>query len=160
MSRFCSVINFAVESRQRISTETLLEAMASVMYRLLHMNFELNSRDEAIRLGLLAFSSHVFLQWTHLGVSYSHLKSIFRACLLRLSCSHICPQLRLWLLMAGVVSIFDAADDEWITPLLLVNIDLCKMESWGQIRQLLKSFLWVDLLHDKPSGRIAYKLLH
>jgi hypothetical protein len=62
ISDFCSVINFAVESEQRISTETLLDTMSSVMYRLLDMSFEANSSDEAIRLGLLAFSSGIFLK--------------------------------------------------------------------------------------------------
>ena len=61
MSEFCSVINFAADSGHFNSVETLLETAASVMYRLLGMNFEAGSNDEATRLGLLAFSCSVFL---------------------------------------------------------------------------------------------------
>lgn len=50
---FCSVINFAVDSRQRITVDTFLDTIASVMYRFLDMRFEASSSDEAIRLGLL-----------------------------------------------------------------------------------------------------------
>ena len=152
MSDFCSVINFAVDSRQRITVETFLDTMASVMYRLLDMRFEASSRDEAIRLGLLCFSCSVFLHWRRLGMSYPHLTSAFRGCLARLTTpfSHISPQLVLWLLMAGAVSVFDASDDEWLRPLLLVNIGLYEIYSWSKMQDLLMSFMWIGLVHDKP----------
>ena len=150
MSGFCSVINFAVESGQRISTETFLETMASVMYRLLDMHFEAGANDEAIRLGLLACSCSVFLPWRHLGMFYPHLTSAFRDCLASLTSSHISSQLLLWLLMVGAVSVFDATDDGWLKPLLLVNIGLCEIDSWSKMQDLLKSFMWIGLVHDKP----------
>ncbi|KAK6064269.1 hypothetical protein SCUP515_11867 [Seiridium cupressi] len=59
--RFCSAINSAAENKRQLPKETLLNVMASVMYRLLHMkNFDKTSVNEAIRLGLLAFSSQIF----------------------------------------------------------------------------------------------------
>ena len=150
MSAFCSVINFAVDSAQRISTETFLDTMASVVYRLLDMCFDAGSNDEAIRLGLLAFSCSVFLQWKHLGLSYPHLSCAFRGCLLRLTTSQISPRLLLCLLMVGAVSIFDATDDGWLKPLLLVNIGLCEIDSWSKMQDLLKEFIWIGRVHDKP----------
>jgi hypothetical protein len=56
-----SVINFTVESRQRITVETFLDTMGSVMYRLLGLRFEAGSIGETIRLGFLCFSCSVFL---------------------------------------------------------------------------------------------------
>ncbi|KAF2812776.1 uncharacterized protein BDZ99DRAFT_507057 [Mytilinidion resinicola] len=143
---FCCVINFAVNTDQRISTETFLETMASVMYRLLNMRFNFGSSDYAVRLGLLAFSSKVLLQWNHLGLSYSHLASAFRSCLADLTCS---PQLMVWLLMVGAVSVFDANDDMWLKPSLLHSLRLCEIESWTQMQDLLKSFMWIELVYDK-----------
>lgn len=81
MSEFCSLINFAADSGQCISVETLRETFTSVIYRLLGTNFDPGSSDEAIRLGLLAFSCSGFLQWQSLGMSYPSLISAFRNCL-------------------------------------------------------------------------------
>jgi len=148
------VINFAVDSEQRISTETFLDTMASVIYRLLAMRFEAGSSDEAIRLGLLAFSSSVFLQWKRLGMPYSHLTSRFRSCLASLTRSQISSQLLLWLLMVGAISVFDAADDGWLKPLVLANIGLCEIDSWSKMHDLLKSFMWIGLVHDKPGRQV------
>jgi hypothetical protein len=106
MSDFCSVINFAVESRQRITVEAFLDTVASVMYRLLYMRFKASSVDETIRLGVLCFSCSVFLPWTQLGMSYPSLTFAFRECLAGLTTTnaHIFPQLVLWVLMAEAVS--------------------------------------------------------
>jgi len=154
MSEFCLVINFAVDSGQRISTESFLDTMASVVYPLLDMCFEGSSSDEAIRLGLLALSCSVFLQWKQLGMSYPHFTSVFRGCLTRLTYSHISSQLLLWLLMVGAVSVCEATDDGWLKPLLLVNIGLCEIDSWSKMQDLLKSFIWIGLVHDKPGKGI------
>lgn len=155
MREFCLLINFASESNHRIATETFLDTMASVIYRLLDMtHFKLGSTDEAIRLGLLAFSSSVFLQWKQLGMSYDHLAATYRNCLAELRCSNIPPQLLLWLLMVGAVSILGEADDMWLKPWLRVTIDLCKVESWTGMQDLLKSFMWIGLVLDKPGKEV------
>ncbi|KAF4632202.1 hypothetical protein G7Y89_g5924 [Cudoniella acicularis] len=155
VSQFCSVINFAVDTGQRISTETFLDTMASVAYRLLNMRFDAGSSDEAIRLGLLAFSCSVFLQWRHLGMSYPHFTSVFRGCLARLASPPISPQLLVWLLMIGAISVFDATDEGWLKPVLLVNMALCEIGSWSKMQELLKSFIWIGLVHDKP-GKVVF----
>jgi hypothetical protein len=43
--------------------EIVMDTMAAVMYRLLHMSFSSGSIDEVIRLGLLSLSYHIVLQW-------------------------------------------------------------------------------------------------
>ena len=154
MSEFCSVINFAADSRQCISVETLLETVASVMYRLLGMNFGSGSSDEAIRLGLLAFSCSVFLQWQLLGMSYPSLVSAFRNCLATMNSQQMSPHLVLWLFMIGAALIFDATDDWWLKPALLGNMGLCNTRSWSETQHLLKSTMWIGLIHDKPGRRV------
>ncbi|KAF7168374.1 hypothetical protein CNMCM5623_001457 [Aspergillus felis] len=67
MREFCSTINSATKRNRRLPKEILLNTMASVMYRLLGMkDFDPNSPDEAIRLGLLAFSSDTFLHFQNM----------------------------------------------------------------------------------------------
>ncbi|MCJ1431347.1 hypothetical protein MMC27_000698 [Xylographa pallens] len=155
LADFCSVINLAANSQKRITVGTFLETMASVMYRLLDMYFEVTSGDEMIRLGLLCFSCDVFLQWQHLGMSYIHLASLFRDCFARLTTtsSHLSPQLVLWLLMVGAVSVFDGSNDIWFNNLLRNSIRRCKVDSWSEMRDLLLSFMWIDLVHDKRGKR-------
>ncbi|KIN08820.1 hypothetical protein OIDMADRAFT_175530 [Oidiodendron maius Zn] len=154
ISEFCAVINFAVQSEQRISTETFLDTMASVIYRLLDMRFDANSKNEAIRLSLLAFSSSIFLHWKRFGMSYPHLVSVYKDCLARMTLSEIPPQLLLWILVVGAISILDAANIEWLNPVLLTNIDICEIESWNTMQDLLKSFIWIGLIHDKPGKEV------
>ena len=151
MARFCVVINLAAESKHRVAIESFLDTMASVMYRLLDMTrFKAGSTEEAIRLGLLAFSSSVFLQWRQLGMSYDHLTSMYRDCLAKLTCANVPPRLLLWLLIVGAVSVFGCADDKWLKPWLRVNIDLGYIVSWSDLRDILKSLMWVSLVQDKP----------
>ena len=155
MSEFCSVINFVADSGQCISVKTLLETIASVMYRLLGMNFDAGSSSEAIRLALLAFSCSVFLQWQLLGMSYPPLISAFRNCLATINSQQMSPPLVLWLFMIGAVLVFDATDDWWLKPALLVKMGLCEIRSWSEMQHLLKSTMWIGLIHDKP-GRHAF----
>jgi hypothetical protein len=154
MSDFCTVINFAVSSELRISTETFLDTLTSVVYRLLDMHFKTGSRDEAIRLGLLAFLCGVFLQWKHLGMSYAHFTSMFRRCLVEMASECMSSKLMVWLLMVGAVSVLDESDDGWLKPLLRVNIGFCAIDQWSEMQRLLKDFMWIGLVYDKPGKRV------
>lgn len=156
LSKFCSVINVALQSKQVISTETYLETMASTIYRLLNMRFISNSQNEAIRLGVIAFTSGVFLQWRGMGVKYPHFTCIFRTCLEEVSNSRTPPQLMTWLLMVGAAGVFDTSDDVWLEPLLSSSLGMCGIGSWSEMRELLESFLWIDLVFER-SGKRMYE---
>ncbi|CAG8972912.1 hypothetical protein HYALB_00001332 [Hymenoscyphus albidus] len=154
LAQFCAVVNLALESRQFITSETYLETMASTFYRLLDMRFDSWSRDEAVRLGLLAFSAGVLLQWRQMGVRYSHFTHLFRTCLEDISSAEVSPELMLWLLMVGAVGVFDGGDDIWLKPLLLSQSEICGLRSWDEMKILLESFLWVGWVFDEPGKRI------
>ncbi|KAI1765462.1 hypothetical protein GGR53DRAFT_261179 [Hypoxylon sp. FL1150] len=158
MSAFCSVANFAVESGQYISINTYLETMASVVYRLFNMHFEPSSIKEAVRLGLLAFSTSVFLQWGQLGLSYTHLTSEFMGCLVKLVQPCASPQLMVWLMMVGAVSVLNIVDDVWLKSLLAANMGLSDIQSWDEMQDLLNQFMWVRLVHDKAAKRVFDRL--
>ncbi|KAH8777930.1 hypothetical protein F5882DRAFT_502748 [Hyaloscypha sp. PMI_1271] len=156
MSDFCSVINFAVDSELRISTEIFLDTMTSVVYRLLYMHFETGSKDEAIRFGLIAFLCSVFLQWKHLGMSYPHFTSTFISCLVGIVSERVSSEFMVWLLMVGSVSVFDKSDDGWLKPLLRVNISLCEIDDWSEMQELVRGFMWIGLVYDKP-GKMVFE---
>ncbi|KAF2964604.1 hypothetical protein GQX73_g8960 [Xylaria multiplex] len=120
MSDFCCVINLAAESQQRIKVETFLHSMASIMYNLLDMHFEASSWDETIRLGLLSFSSSMFLPWSHLGMSLPHLNTTLREQFTRLTTNipYLPPKLVIWLLIASAVTVSGELDNDWLYELL------------------------------------------
>lgn len=102
LRRFCLTINTASDTKRQLPKEILLNSMASVMYRLLHMkSFDPTSMNEIIRLGILVFSSHIFLSWQDVKVPYTHLPDTYRECLLKLKLSaDFPPQILLWLLIS------------------------------------------------------------
>ncbi|KAB8236997.1 uncharacterized protein BDW43DRAFT_266653 [Aspergillus alliaceus] len=150
MKGFCLLVNTATATQQRLPIEILSETMTLVMYRLLLMEFEPGSIAEAIRLGLLAFSSHVFLQWQGVQWSYDQLSIIYKNCLLSLkSLNGISSHIMLWLLMVGEISVFRQCDDQWLKRWLRANIQLCNINSWSEMRDIMESFMWVDVLYDQ-----------
>jgi hypothetical protein len=154
MSQFCSVINFAKDSRQYISLETYLDTMASIMYRLASMSFEPGSNSEMIRLSLLAFSCSVFLQWRPLGLSYAYLSTKYQAGLVRVASSHPPSEFLVWLLMVGAVSVLDPINDTWLKSMLAINIDCCNVESWDRMEALLDSFMWIGFVHNASAKKL------
>ncbi len=158
MRKFCSVINLAAATQCRISPEVNLNTMAAVIYRLLQRSYEGSSVEEALRLGLLAFCSHVFLRWQNVGLPYNHLSTRHRRCLAELSASpEACPRTLLWLLTIGAISMSTELNAEWWNSSLRHSIELCGVSSWAEMRQTLKSFLWIDVLHDQL-GKKLYEL--
>lgn len=160
LKRFCSTINFAAENKRQLPKEILQNAMASVMYRLLRMEgFNPMSIDEAVYLGLLVFSSHIFLTLQDMRLPHNYLPDKYRSCLLNLNLpSTLPPQIILWLLTIGSFATFTSADDTWLVPWLRVNLDICEVHSWIELREQMKALPWIDTLHDKPT-RAMYELL-
>jgi hypothetical protein len=154
MVDFCTLINYADITAQKISTMTFGHIMASVMYRLYAMDFAFNPQKDLIRLGLLAFSSGVFLQWRTIGIKYSQLISAFRKRLMPLIELEASSKLNLWLVLIGAISIFDPKDDWWLQPLFLSNVEVCGIETWEDMRVAMEEFLWIGLVHEKPGQRI------
>ena len=155
MGKFCLVINQAAGSKRKLKEDHLLRAMASVMYRLLHMSFALGSMNEAVRLGLLAFSYQTFLQPPNVRTRQTSLIDTYRDCLLNIAVAgNDHTEMMLWLQMVGAVAVFSAPDNTWLRPMLQSSIYRCKLGSWSELATLLKSFLWIDFVHDKPGRDI------
>ncbi|KAF2648763.1 hypothetical protein K491DRAFT_612108, partial [Lophiostoma macrostomum CBS 122681] len=150
LADFCLLINFAARTRQRITTDIFFESMASTMYRLFDMSFELSSRDEAIRLGLLAFAAGTFLHWKLLGKSYPDFATKLRRCLSQLQSSDLPSDFQLWLVMVGSITVLDAADNEWAKSLLSAHIKQSEIRTWTEMRRILQSCMWIDLVFEKP----------
>ena len=129
--------------------------MASVMYRLLGMNnFDLNSPDEAIRLGLLAISSHTFLHFQNMKPPKKSFPQKYRDCLQNIELSANVASIISWLLTIGAISVFTPIDNYWLMPLLRDQMRCCQITEWEDMRGHLERFLWIDVLHDKPCQKV------
>ncbi|KAF3766448.1 hypothetical protein M406DRAFT_224174, partial [Cryphonectria parasitica EP155] len=150
---FCALLNYATESRRKIPQETLLNTMASVMYRLLYLSFPTNSLDEIVRLGLMGFCTNIFLQWSKVNLPYPHLSRTFKGCLSNLSIP-IAPHTMLWVLVSGGISLCTQDDDEWLVPWIQTTANICSARTWSQCRDILKNFLWIDFVHDELGQKL------
>jgi len=159
MQRFCSLVSLAMETQRVFSIETVLDTMASVMYRLLAMDFETGSTDEAFRLGLLALCYCVFLRWQGMTLPLSHFPTDFKSSIVNLKLKRgFHERAMLWLLMVGGISVFSDPEDRWLKGCLQQHLVTCHITSWDEVRKSLKSFIWISPLHDKP-GKDVFESL-
>ena len=151
MKKFCTMVNGAAETGHKLPEQMLLHVMSSAMYRLLCLRFSTGSINEAVRLGLLAFCSQIFLQWRGFRPPHLQLASRYKNSLLDCNSSdEATPETLLWLLMIGTLSVFDEMDSFWLKPWLRSTVELCQARSWTQLRHIMGSFLWIGFIHDQP----------
>jgi len=117
------------------------------------MEYPRGTLNEAARLGLLTYSYHLFLQWQNIKLPGQAFQVKFRQCLRDVEgVEGISSSFMLWLLTVGAVSILDMKIDVWLQEALRRHACNCKVGSWKEMQDRLRSFMWVRLL-DKQQGR-------
>jgi len=160
MKRFCLLINLGTQTQRFVSQDMIHQTMSAVIYRLLRMRFAALSLDETVRHGLLGFTHHVFLQWQDIKLPYQHFPTAYRKCMM-----HFKPidegssQLMLWLLMTGALSVFHVSDETWLEESLREHAVKCKVDTWKEMEDIFKSYMWIPLLDEQP-GKQIYGLLN
>lgn len=149
---FCRMVNFALVFGGRYPVDVFLDTMTAVMYRLLAMDYERDSACEAIRLGLLAYSCSIFLQWQYLGATYPVFNAEFRDSLMNIEALGLDPRFALWLLAVGSSTAFDESDNDWLKPMLRTYSRLCGIKSWSEMQCVLKCMIWVPSLQNEKGG--------
>ncbi|KAI1087099.1 hypothetical protein F5B19DRAFT_90877 [Rostrohypoxylon terebratum] len=157
--KFCLITNLGTQTGMRLQPATIYKTMAAVMYRLLHLGFASGSLDETVRLGLLSFTHHIFLQWQDIKLPCHHqFRQIYRTCFQTHPLNTAPPQLLLWLLMIGAVSLFSMLEEPWLRERLHAQIERCHVTTWRRLQEMMKSFMWIPLLDEKV-GEEIYKSL-
>lgn len=155
MRQFSLMVNLSTQIKGFVYPEIIQQTMAAVMYRLLHMEFPVRSMNSVIRLGLLAFTYHVFLQWRDVRLPYRHFRTAYEDCITDPKLPQNAPsRLMLWLLITGAISILDLSEDPWPRPALQYYVQECQVKTWKDMRELLKSFMWISVLDDQLGERI------
>ncbi|PVH80472.1 hypothetical protein DL98DRAFT_515357 [Cadophora sp. DSE1049] len=159
MRNFCMLVNLGTQTQRLVEPELIHQTMASVTYRLLRMEFATGSIDETSRLGLLAFSYHIFLQWQDMKFAKSQFATRYKDHIMDIiPTNNISPEFVLWLLVAGESAFFKVEDEAWLRKSLRENASRCNVRAWKDMEGILKSIMWIALL-DEKHGKDMYNLL-
>ncbi|KAG5813779.1 hypothetical protein H9Q74_002189 [Fusarium xylarioides] len=152
---FSALANRYSPSAKKLKPEAFQEIMLSIQYRLLQLDFSQDPApiQEALRIGLLAYESTIFLQ-----IQGTKLKSDSFSRQLRDTIQATPVQgeatanIKLWLLVVGSIIVFDSSED-WLVQ--SIN-SLAGRQSWEEVRERVKEVMWIDVIHDVP-GRKAFE---
>lgn len=159
---FCLLVQPDTRSQRFLKPSTISRTMTAVMYRLLSMNFTTGSRDELVRIGLLVFTHHIFLQGKGIRIACYHILQTYQNHLmhsgLEKSIDDIPPQVMLWLLMVGCISMFDISKEAWLGKILKDYAAQCRVKSWKDLQRILKQCMWIPILDDRLGEQVWISL--
>lgn len=150
---FSAMANSIIPSKRKLLPEHFQKIMLSIQYRLLLLDFGLDTRpwDEAVRLGLLAYQTTIFFQ-----VKGTKLDSEYMATGLRSAISVVIQtsspstrQFTLWLLLMGSIVVFQGTEP-WLVAYMSELLD---GNEWEGVREQMKRIMWIDVVHDGPGKR-------
>ena len=52
------------------------------------------------------------------------------------------------------VAIFEESDEDWLHDILVQTVMELGLRAWGEARAVLKEFLWIDIVFDRPGERL------
>lgn len=150
---FSCISNLAYQTTRKLSPEIYNEIMISILYRLTRLSFENDPMQEAIRIGLLAVSSTIFMQRQYMEHPYDHLSNLYRTAMYKLheTTDITLPvPVELWLIiLLRVVMPKESSTSDWLSVWLDHTVLRAEIDSWSQAREILRSIVWVDFIHDR-----------
>lgn len=154
---FSCMSNLAYQTTRKMSPDTYNEMVISIIYRLVHLSFENDVLHETIRLGLLVFSSTLFMVRLYERQPYTRLCNLFRKALEEMltSINIALPEpVLFWLIwLYHVVAVEDSVNDWrrfWLEKAIAIN----EVDSWQRGVTILKSIMWVDFVHGIPGEKV------
>lgn len=158
---FSRAANVATETGVKMPTSFFLRFVGSVPGRLTNLRLDPFSTGELLRLCMLAYLRNIILHGNSAVKQMAYLSEELKAALL----AHETPaspeieRLQLWSLFVARLSVFVESDGDWLQGLLIRTISSLGLRDWSDIREVLKSFLWVDVVFDTPAKELFDKSL-
>ncbi|TVY26283.1 hypothetical protein LHYA1_G005806 [Lachnellula hyalina] len=158
LREFTRSANLAFQTGQKIDCVLFQEILVSVQYRLLLLDVSAGSLDEVVLVGMLAFATNIFLQMQGLGMRFDNLSARLRGCVSGLQGlgDDATAELKLWLLFVAWMPGGASKQNSWIGAELKKTLGILALTKWEVVRDRLKRYLWIDVLHDK-GGKDAFK---
>ncbi|KAJ4265363.1 hypothetical protein NW762_004651 [Fusarium torreyae] len=152
---FSSLANRLTPGCQKLKPEAFQEIMLSIQYRLLILDYSCdpNPIQEAMRVGLLAYESTIFLQIQGTKLKSDDFSQRLREAIQAIAVlGEATANIKLWLLLVGSMMVFDGNED-WLVQSIQ---SLTGRQTWTEVRKRVKEIVWIDVVHD-VSGREAYE---
>ncbi|CEI67499.1 hypothetical protein FVEN_g5602 [Fusarium venenatum] len=152
---FSALANKLSPGAQKLKPEAFQEIMLSIQYRLLKLDFSSSSDPlpEALRIGLLAYESTMFLQMLGTKLKSESFELQFREAIQGIPVQgEAAANVKLWLLLVGSMIIFEGSE-EWLVQCIR---SLAGRQGWEEVRVRVREVMWIDVVHDGP-GREAYE---
>jgi len=158
LREFTMSVNLARQTKRKISPVLFQEVLISVQYRLHHLDFSSHDPQETLRLTMLAFSASLFLDVHSHPLRYEQLASALRKSLQAFprKDDRSCLELELWLLFIARMAVLNTREDQpWLEQRLRATARDLRVSTRAEVRQVLKGFLWVDMLHNRRTEAIC-----
>lgn len=155
---FASVADGLIATKSKLRPELFQEIMMSIQYRLLLLETRLEAQpiDEAIRLGLIAFQTSVFLQMYGTKVKYEFLNGQLASAVQRFpESSPALVQLKTWLAFIASIAVLDS-NEPWLVAIIR---RLTLGSDWLETRRSLEDVMWVGVIHN-GTGKRVYNSVH
>jgi hypothetical protein len=157
LSGFTRSANLAFQTGKKMDCVVFQEILISILYRLFLIDASTSSFGKALHLGMLAFSTNIFLQSQGLVMPFEKLSAQLRDSLRDLQDLEdgSLIDFKLWLLF--VARMFNVTEyrDSWLEPEIKRTLEVLKLVSWQNVRDKLKEYLWIGVLHD-DSGKKSF----
>lgn len=157
LREFTRSASLAFQTGQKMPCILFQEILISIQYRLLLLDVN-TALHKAIHIGMLAFSTNVFLQMKGLSMRFEALSDRLRDSILELrDLKHdSLIELEMWLLFVERIFIVAGNNDVWPQPEIKKTLVALDLKSWTTVRDRLKDYLWIGVLHD-DGGREAFE---
>ncbi|KAH8892929.1 hypothetical protein GQ53DRAFT_822433 [Thozetella sp. PMI_491] len=142
------------ENSVRFKLEEYQELLASILYRLLHLDYKAKTPEESLRLAAATFASLLFLQHReHIFLFPRHISRRLQGAVAGFPSRYEskAPMRKLILWMHFVAALAYGADREAVQsllPLLKAQIQELGLSSWEDTKAILVNLLWIDFMHD------------
>ncbi|RBR26432.1 uncharacterized protein FIESC28_00726 [Fusarium coffeatum] len=149
---FSFLANRLSPTSQKLKPEAFQEIMLSIQYRLLQLSFT-EPLQEALRVGLLAYESTIFLQIQGTKLKSESFRVQMQETIQAVPVlGEATANIKLWLLLVGSMMVFEGTE-EWLVQTIR---SLAGRQGWKDVRSRVRDVMWIDVIHDTP-GRKAYE---
>ncbi|RFN43532.1 hypothetical protein FIE12Z_12232 [Fusarium flagelliforme] len=149
---FSCLANRLSPTAQKLKPEAFQEIMLSIQYRLLQLSFS-DPLQEALRVGLLAYESTIFLQIQGTKLKSDSFRDQMKEAIQAVPVlGEATANVKLWLLLVGSMMVFEGTE-EWLVQSIR---NLAGRQGWEDVRGRVRDVMWIDVIHDRP-GREAYE---
>lgn len=156
---FSDAANIATTTGAKIPPSLFTSLSTSVPHRLMSLDYEKTSIHELLRLSMLAYVKSVIIRMKGIGRNLTFLAEKLKSALLfhLTSLDPEKPPLLFWACFMAALAVFEGNEPGWLRVGLQQTMLPLGMYTWPQARDVLKRYLWTDMLHDAEGEKMFHE---